>query len=231
MQKNIHILYTHDDFVVAVKPAGISVHCDDNQTGFAALLSEQLNFRLYVVHRLDKVTSGVMVFARCAKAAANFGQLFERREVGKFYLAISNQKPKKKQGAIKGDMQKSRRSSWKLLKTQLQPAVTQFISSSLSPGFRLYLVKPKTGKTHQIRVALKSIGAPILGDSIYANEQQIAGKGVDRCYLHAWQLLFEYQGEKFCFAQLPEQGKYFLQDICKQALKAWENPQQFFKSN
>ncbi len=231
MQQDIQILYTHADFIIAVKPAGLSVHCDDNQVGFAALLSEQLNLNLYVVHRLDKVTSGVMIFARSAQAAANFGRLFERREVSKFYLAISNQKPKKKQGAIKGDMQKSRRSTWKLLKTQLQPAVTQFISCSLFPGFRLYLVKPKTGKTHQIRVALKSIGAPILGDALYASEQEIAGQVIDRCYLHAWQLSFEYQSEKFCFEQQPLQGEYFLRGECEQALKEWKNPQQFFKSN
>jgi tRNA pseudouridine32 synthase/23S rRNA pseudouridine746 synthase len=231
MQATIHVLHTHADFVIAAKPAGISIHCDDNQTGFVAMLSEQLKLKLYVVHRLDKVTSGVMVFARSAQAAASFGRLFEQREVGKFYLAISHQKPKKKQGTIKGDMQKSRRSSWKLLKTQLQPAVTQFISCSLMPGVRLFLVKPKTGKTHQIRVALKSISAPIVGDAIYANEQEVEGQAIDRCYLHAWQLMFEYQGEKFSFEQRPSEGRYFLQSEFSDSLEAWENPQQFFKSS
>lgn len=237
-------VYQHDDFLIVVKPAGISVHCDDHQKGFAALLIEHFHKPLYVVHRLDKVTSGLMIFAKSAEAAAYFGGLFERKEIEKHYLAISDQKPKKKQGAIKGDMQKSRRSSWRLLKTQNQPAISQFVSYSLMPGFRVFLVKPKTGKTHQIRVALKSIGAAILGDPIYSSSQlgKSVAKGglaidkevelvVDRCYLHAWQLAFNYQGECFNFQQLPVQGDFFLMPEFLEAVQRWEKPANFFNSH
>lgn len=171
------ILFTHSDFIVINKHPNVSVHKDDGDT---MLLQEvgkvSGDSQLYLVHRLDKMTSGILLLARNAQAASELSQAFAHRDVEKFYLALGSKKPKKKQGLISGDMERSRRASWKLLATQQNPAVTQFFSAAAEPGERLFLCKPHTGKTHQIRVALKSIGSAIVGDPIY-NASDEADRG------------------------------------------------------
>lgn len=164
------IIFEHDDFIVVSKKTGVCIHSEPDEMGLIVALKNDRGLdALFPVHRLDKVTSGLLVCAKTQAAASELSQLFERREVEKFYLAISDQKPKKKQGLVKGDMERSRRSSWKLCHTTTNPARTQFFSDSIGDGKRLYLLKPKTGKTHQLRVALKSIGAPIMGDRLYGH--------------------------------------------------------------
>ncbi|EPJ48102.1 MAG: hypothetical protein OFPII_07760 [Osedax symbiont Rs1] len=228
------IIYSDDDFLIVSKPPFISVHCDDQITGFAYQLSQQLHTKLYVVHRLDKVTSGLMIFAKTASIAAVFGKMFESRQITKYYLAIAETKPTKKQGTIKGDMKKSRRGAWKLLKSFDNPAITRFISKNLPARGRVFLLKPETGKTHQLRVALKSIGAAIVGDPLYASGKNmtantsIAGgeckKDVEvpeRCYLHAWQLSFCLSNQSFDFRDDPKQGALFLTAEFLQTIQQW----------
>ncbi len=177
---------------------------------------------LYPVHRLDKMTSGLVIFALNKKTAQAFQVMFEMHLVQKFYLAISDKKPKKKQGWVIGDMLPARRGNWKLSKSKENPAKTQFISQSIEPGLRLYLVKPITGKTHQIRVALKSIGAPILGDVRYsdANEASLA----DRGYLHAFAIQFTLYNQFYQFMQPPEEGEVYLKSTSQQLITSWEKP-------
>lgn len=222
----IQLIYNCDEFVVVAKPISISVHCDDKIKGFTANLIEQLGVDLYVVHRLDKVTSGLMIFAKSAKVAAEFGELFESHKINKFYLAISSAKPKKKQGTIKGDMKKSRRSAWILQSSHENPAITRFFSQYVD-GFRLFLVKPETGKTHQIRVALKSLGSAVYGDPIYSTaiDQSQSETSADRCYLHAWQLIFKFRGEDYVFKCSPDQGSVFANQNIVAALSKWQQPE------
>ncbi|WP_105180459.1 TIGR01621 family pseudouridine synthase [Pseudoalteromonas sp. T1lg21] len=184
----VHLHASEDDFLVFYKPAGVSFH-SEQCAGFVVLAEKLVNEKLYPVHRLDKVTSGLIILARNKEAAAEFTTLFSDHKINKFYLAVSDAKPKKKQGWIKGDMQKSRRGAFKLLKTQTNPAITRFYSTSIRPGLRAYLLKPYSGKTHQLRVAMKSLGAPILGDSTYAGSKD------ERTNLHAYALQFSYKGQ------------------------------------
>lgn len=105
-------------------------------------------------------------------------QAFEERTIQKFYVAITDAKPSKKMGTISGDMVKSRRSQWKLTRTNENPAITRFLScpldfAELEPGggaarrHHAVLLRPLTGKTHQLRVALRALAAPIIGDPLY----------------------------------------------------------------
>ncbi|MDX1390987.1 MAG: pseudouridine synthase, partial [Rheinheimera sp.] len=87
------------DFVVLHKTAGISFHSDDG-AGLVVLAAQQLGYALYPVHRLDKVTSGVIVLARSSIAAAELTRLFTAHQVEKFYLALSEKKAAKKQGWV-----------------------------------------------------------------------------------------------------------------------------------
>jgi len=208
---------------VAYKPEGMNFHSEE-EAGFVVKVSEALNLPLFSVHRLDKMTSGLVILAKSSSVAATFTKLFESRQIEKYYLAISVRRAKKKQGWIKGDMALSRRGSYKLLKSSQNPAITQFKSFALRPNERLYLVKPHTGKTHQIRVALKSLGAPITGDVRYAQADE--ARLEERGYLHAYALKFSIEGEDFTFVQSPYEGERFLsekfQDILMNLEKPWE---------
>ena len=188
----LDILLQTSDFVVINKPAGLSVHRDQNDSGLTEMLAQQLGVpQLWLVHRLDKPTSGVLLLALNADAASELAQAFANRQVKKNYLALSDRKPSKKQGWIKGDMVRSRQGAWKLTRSMENPAQTRFSSHSSEPGRRLFVLRPLTGKTHQLRVAMKSLGSPILGDTLYG------GTPADHLYLHAWCLSFPFRGAWF----------------------------------
>ncbi len=218
------ILFTHPDFLVINKHPNVSVHKDDGDTMLLQEVGKASgDSQLYLVHRLDKMTSGILLLARSSTAASELSKGFAQRNVEKFYLALGCKKPKKKQGLISGDMERSRRASWKLINTHVNPAITQFFSASAEPGERLFLCKPHTGKTHQIRVALKSIGSAIVGDPIYNNASD-----ADRGYLHAFALKFSYAGEVFQFVCDPRHqqhlGSKWNSDIVSTNIELWLKP-------
>ncbi|STO37970.1 Ribosomal large subunit pseudouridine synthase A [Gallibacterium anatis] len=199
-----------ENFVVINKPCGVSVHKDDNEQGLTTQLAEQRGVeQVWLVHRLNKSTSGLLLCALNRQAAAELSAQFAAHQVQKTYLALATGKPKKKQGLIKGDMIRSRRAMWKLSPSCSNPAITRFYSISCESGLRLFVLKPQTGKTHQLRVAMKSLGSPILGDPLYGDKSP-----ADRCYLHAAILAFSFAGERFCYSLLP-QGVYFERECVK----------------
>ena len=202
----LDIIYQTDDFIIIYKPCGLSVHKDQSEIGLTTLLAEQLGIpQVWLVHRLDKVTSGLLILALNAESTAEFFRLFSEHHIQKTYLALSNQKPKKKQGLIVGDMQKSRNGAWKLCQSKENPAITRFESVSCEPNLRLFILKPQTGKTHQLRVAMKSLGSPILGDSLYGKNTE----NIDRTYLHAARLQFEFKGQSFDVFSPPKEGEWW----------------------
>jgi tRNA pseudouridine32 synthase/23S rRNA pseudouridine746 synthase len=215
----IHIVFNHPNFVVVNKPPGISVQNQAQQSGIIPVICSQLGLdKLWLVHRLDKVTSGLLILAKNAEAAGIFGGIFESRKIEKFYLALSAQKPKKKQGTIVGNMKKIRDGKWMLSKQTDSAAVSQFFSSSLLPGIRLFLIKPHTGKTHQIRVALKSLGSPILGDNLYGGDE------AERTYLHAYALRFSFKDENIELVCPPTVGQLFVHDAFALRLPEYQQP-------
>lgn len=201
----IALIAETDDWLVINKPAGIGMHTENDQTGLVVLASTQFNRPLWPVHRLDKVTSGLLLLAKNADAAAELGQMFQKHHIQKFYLAQSTSKPVKKQGWIKGDMAKARNGSWKLTRSMDNPAITRFLShyDTQQHQQRLFLLAPKTGKTHQLRVALKSIGSPITGDERYK------GAASDRTYLHAASLVFDWKEQHYALCAAPESGNHW----------------------
>ncbi|GAA4495491.1 TIGR01621 family pseudouridine synthase [Pseudaeromonas paramecii] len=205
MDSAFSVCFTHPDFLVLNKAPGIGIHDEEGEPGLINLARQQLGLELYPVHRLDKVTSGLLLVARHKAANQALSQAFAQRLVKKQYLAISDHKPKKKQGLIQGDMAKGRRGAWLLTRTLENPAITRFTSLSLGTGRRLFFLNPLTGKTHQLRVAMKSLGAPILGDALYG------GSPADRVYLHAWRISFPYAGQDWQFEVAPGPGEGFAQ--------------------
>ncbi|WP_319557619.1 pseudouridine synthase [Thiomicrorhabdus sp.] len=242
----MNIIFENADFLIVDKPQGISMQLetcgekterdggsssDDevfttpavDQDGVLWRLKQQLGYsELYPVHRLDKMTSGLLIVGKTVAAAREFQELFSQHLVQKYYLALSDKKPKKKQGLIQGDMVRARRGSYKLAPSRNNPASTRFISHSVMPGLRLFLLKPLSGKTHQLRVALKSISAPIIGDERYHHAE--LARQWDRGYLHAYALSFEWKGQLHQWVLPPKEGKEFLRSEIFEILDAWQTP-------
>lgn len=192
------IIDEHEHFWVINKPMGWTVQRDEDAPSILEWLLTGIGTKGYPVHRLDKPTSGLLLVAKTLEGNRALSVSFANRTIEKTYVALSDQKPKKKQGWIKGDMAVSRRSQWKLMRTCNKPAVTYFTSEVLPSGLRRFVLSPKTGKTHQLRVALKSLGSPILGDTLYG------GTPADRMYLHAWQIKFEFGSQTYAYQCEPK---------------------------
>ena len=161
-----------------------------------------------------------MLLGKSQDAARQISTAFEAGSVRKCYVALSERKPKKKQGSVKGDMTKARRGSWKLLRTLTDPAVTHFTSLGIQnrrPGLRMYVCRPVTGRTHQIRVAMKSLGSPVLGDIRYADVTKAQKE--DRMYLHAASISFILNDQPVQIICRPDSGIEFLSPSFQ---SAWE---------
>ena len=181
LRPTIPIVAEGPDYLVVHKPAGVPCHRREDVPGILELVG---GADLKLAHRLDDGTSGCLVLAKGRRAAAAIGDAFAGKRVGKVYVGLTASRPSKKKGVIVGDMVRSRRSQWRLTRDSANPACT-WLSRSIGlgpgedPAARLLVARPLTGKTHQIRVAAKSIGAPLLGDGLYG------GGKADRLYLHA----------------------------------------------
>ncbi|MFT5276762.1 MAG: tRNA pseudouridine32 synthase/23S rRNA pseudouridine746 synthase [Glaciecola sp.] len=224
-----YIVLNTADFMVLNKPSGMPMH--DSSSAIIPFAQAAFNYpKLWLVHRLDTGTSGCIILAKTKIAAAELSAQFANKKIQKYYLALIDRKPKKKQGLILGNMQKARNGDWKLSTKTDNPAITQFFSYALMPktrqmealslpassnvpalqktsqqqaSKRLCVVKPTSGKTHQIRVALKSLGSPIIGDERYK------GTSSDRLYLHSYAIQFDFQGKAFNATCLPQSGEFF----------------------
>jgi len=218
------IIDNSKNFLLISKHPGVGFHKGSEGEGLVSVIKADLGIKeLYTVHRLDTITSGLLIFAKNESAAKEISSQFQNRQVEKYYLAISDRRPKKKQGMIKGDMEKARRGSWKLARTLKNPAITQFFSYSLGSGLRLFVLKPHTGKTHQLRMALKSIGSPVLGDPVY-HKKQAEDEGPDRAYLHSYSIAFHSGGNHYRFVHKPETGRLFTNEVFEQTLKRCGKP-------
>lgn len=241
LHENYRVISHAQDYLLVDKPAGSSVHREaENCSLLDHIRADQQLDYLAPVHRLDKITSGLWLLAKTPKAAAELSEQFAQRSVEKFYLALSDRKPRKKQGSVEGALLKARGGSYRLARQGQPWSYTQFFSYGLGDGHRLFLLKPLTGRTHQIRVVMKSLGAPIVGDSRYHSSEKHAFKNnasknsasinngsedqalndagsvetPDRGYLHAYALCFTFAGQRLRFVAAPREGRLFTSDAC-----------------
>lgn len=228
---DIQILFEDDDIVVINKPAGLMVHDDgrgDSTTVVDWFLERvptargvgepgrtpegALLERSGVVHRLDRETSGVLVLAKNEAAFQHMKAQFHDRKVTKEYRAFVYGTMKERWGAIHRSIGRSPRdfrlrSAEKGARGLLRDAVTDWELIGQSAQHAYVRLMPKTGRTHQLRVHLKSISRPIVGDTLYAPESLRKGDslGFTRLALHAYRLVFiTPKGEEIsCIAPLP----------------------------
>ncbi len=179
---DLPILYEDSDIVAINKPAGLITHKDGRTEEKSAedwfterrkVQGISLSDKSGYVHRLDRDTSGVLLFAKNEKAYEFMRKAFHDREVKKTYLAIVFGVLKEKKGTIDFDIGRSRkdfrmRSAQPKAKGKLREALTRYEVVGEYENYALLKVNPETGRTHQIRVHLKAIHHPIVGDTLYA---------------------------------------------------------------
>lgn len=203
MVKSLSILYADDSIAVAVKPAGIlSQESEKEKITMPSLLRDLLGGSIFSVHRLDRATAGVMVFARTEKAAAALSAAIQNQKFQKEYLAIVSREPEEKEGVLEDllffDRQKNKSFPVKRERKGVKKAVLSYRIEARKEDLFLLRVFPKTGRTHQIRVQFASRKMPLLGDAKYG------GKGSDLA-LYCTSLSFSHPETKkeASFSALP----------------------------
>ncbi|MFN8626536.1 MAG: RluA family pseudouridine synthase [Candidatus Binatia bacterium] len=201
----LDILYEDERLLVINKPAGMVVHpAPGNWRGtlVAALLHHWHGprpgldpSRPGIVHRLDKGTSGVLVIAKDAAALAALGQQFRRREVHKQYLAWVWGRVRRQRGTIAEPIGRNPVHRMRMaVRRDGREAETAFEVLERSTDVTLLRLYPRTGRTHQIRVHLASIGHPIVGDAVYGGKRSTAAVRIARQALHAELIEFCHPG-------------------------------------
>ena len=208
------LLYEDEHLLVVEKPAGLSVLPEgwkpdapylrqilEDEYGYPSTGFRQAqpggSGRVWVVHRLDKITSGVMVFARTAEAHRDLNRQFERHEVEKIYQAIVEGIPPWDEHTAKHMLQTNvgRKHRTVVVHKRGKNSETHFkvLKRGHSVGYKqdmaLIEARPKTGRTHQVRVHLSALGFPLIGDVLYgASETEL----IERPALHAYSLGFTH---------------------------------------
>ena len=191
----LDILYEDDHIIAINKPRGMVVHPgagNPRGTLVNALLyhtkslpESSTPLRPGIVHRLDKETSGVIIAAKTEIAHAKLIELFKERKMAKQYLAICENTPPEGVVSLPIARHPVKRKEM-CVHEQGKEAITDIEVLDKTGKFSLVLLKPKTGRTHQLRVHLKALRAPIVGDKIYGN----AKKDAPHMLLHAYKLNF-----------------------------------------
>jgi RluA family pseudouridine synthase len=213
----IPLLYLDEALLVVAKPAGLPTLVDGYHPEAPYLLGilRQTYHPLWVVHRLDRETSGVMIFARTAQAHRALNSQFERHQIAKYYHALALGSPHWEQKTVKlpllpdGD----RRHRTTVDPRRGKPACTDLSIMERFADCTLIEAIPRTGRTHQIRAHLAALGHPLAGDQLYGGSQ-IAG--LERVGLHAHLLTMIHptsqQTIAFC-APYPQDMQYALDQL------------------
>lgn len=219
----LQIVYEDKYCLVIDKQSGLVVHpgsAHKSGTLVNAILhhlkkSPTTDFRLGIVHRLDKETSGLMVVAKNIESESDLKRQFQYHSVLKIYKALVVGKLTKASGLIDRPIGRNpkNRQKFTVIVTG-RSAQTEYKVIEEYPGYSLVELRLKTGRTHQIRVHLASLGHPVVGDKIYGRKNQ--SLGLDRQFLHANKLGFDHPKTKKRLefnSPLPKELKEVLKDL------------------
>jgi len=194
----MEILYADPSLLAVNKPAGLAAVPGGWEKGEPSLLEElEAEYgRLWIIHRLDKVTSGVMLFARTAEAHRTLSMLFETHAARKAYHAILVGEPKWDEHTARHPLRINVGHSHRTIvdHSKGKPSETSFRILERYTGYSLVEAIPATGRTHQIRVHAAALWFPILADILYGAPPTDL---ISRPALHAYSLHFDFDGKSF----------------------------------
>ena len=183
---DIKIIYEDSYLIIVDKPAGLSVLPDgwEKDSDYLVKLLEEKYGKVFIVHRLDKITSGVMVFARDAETHRALNMQFESHEAQKTYHAILEGNPKWEEKVAKHPLRANVGHKHRTMVDDKngKPSETRFRIIKRFDESALVEAKPMTGRTHQIRVHAYALGHPLVEDVLYGARDQY---GLPRPMLHA----------------------------------------------
>lgn len=160
------ILFENDEILAIDKPYGFNAHTNDSkahhqdfiQDGLVEIFQKQLGYPLYVIHRLDQTTTGVMVFGKTQEATKKYAEFFFSRQVQKTYLFVTGHASSKKEFHVEKEI---------IHKGKELDAQTDLKFLNKTGSFELWQANPHTGRNHQIRLHAQTVGLSILGDALY----------------------------------------------------------------
>ncbi len=209
----IEKLFENDEVVVVNKPAGLVVHSDGRtnepnlcdwvmenypemeDVGESLVLNSGKEIkRPGIVHRLDRETSGVLIIAKTQESFLNLKEQFQNKEIEKIYKTFVWGKMKDEDGIIDRPIGKSGKdfrqwSAQRGARGKMRDAITEYKVLKESDEFSFLEINLKTGRTHQIRVHMKAVNTPVVGDRLYAPKRDYA-LGFERVALHAFSIEF-----------------------------------------
>jgi 23S rRNA pseudouridine955/2504/2580 synthase len=185
------VVQDHPDFCVIYKPYGLP---SQGGPGISRSVDQLMGNQYWIVHRLDRSTEGIMLLAKNRQTATALGEMFKSRQIQKYYYAIVRGRPKQDSGVI--DMPLKNLCIDGEDKMVPDPtgkkAITRYrVVKQLTTHHSLVLLKPLTGRKHQLRVHMQTLGTPILGDMKY-------GKRAKRMHLYSYKITFMWQCARFC---------------------------------
>ena len=208
----MEILFQDKNIAVCLKPAGVISQSTDGGNDMISLLNGEFekngeNAKAYPVHRLDRETSGVMVYAKNSKSAAALSKQAEQNTRKKHYYAVVRGAPDEKSGVLKDflfrDKQKNKTFAVKKMRKGVREASLEYNVIEEKDGFALLDILLHTGRTHQIRVQFASRKLPLYGDGKYGG-----GSGKLALFAHTLEFLHPVSGEKMIFSAKPDKNEY-----------------------
>lgn len=220
----LDLLYEDNDLVVVNKPSGLLVIPDRFDLSLPCLkqlLEERFKQQMFVVHRLDRDTSGVICMAKNEATHKYLSRLFQEHEVGKFYAGIVNGRVTPESGSIDTPIAEHPSVKGKMIAAKKgKPSLTDYRVVEQWPLYSLLQFQIHTGRTHQIRVHMQSIGHPIVCDEVYGDGKPFLLSSIKRKYklsekdeeerpllarlaLHAYRLVFYKEDGTEVMAEAP----------------------------
>ena len=207
------IIFENNDFIIINKLRGYSIQRGSKvRTSLKDYYESLLGHPLYIVHRLDKDTSGILVIAKNLKTAKTFHDFFKNKKIIKLYLAIISPPPSKKEKYITSNIEKSSFSNVRKMTTsdiKGKFAETYMKILVKNSKYALALLYPITGRTHQLRVHMNYIGCSIIGDKKYKLNENFRD---NENFLKLHSYVIKFPNQDFIKAPLPEHFINFMKE-------------------
>ena len=235
-KNNLRVIFENDDYVAINKPAGLLTIPDREQSerSLKEILQDKYG-TIFTVHRLDKDTSGLVIFAKNETAHKYFSKLFEERKVEKYYLGIVLGSPENKTGSIDAPITEHLQHKGTMtVHRNGKPSLTTYEVVDANKHYSLVSFQLHTGRTHQIRVHSQHIGHPLACDPLYGDSKPILLSSIkkkfklskhdeeerpmiSRLALHSYKLTFDDMNgdRKELIAEMPKEFRALMQQLKK----------------